>query len=38
MNYMNLVLNAIVAPNDLEPTTFDGATSDPNARSWIEAM
>lgn len=35
---MNLVLNAIVASTDQEPTTFDEAINGSDARSWIEAM
>ncbi|XP_038875001.1 uncharacterized protein LOC120067522 [Benincasa hispida] len=38
MNYMNMVLNLVVAPSNQELTTFEEATSCANARDWIEAM
>ena len=37
-NHMNLVLNAIVAFNDHEPSFFEEAVNSSDARSWIEAM
>ncbi|XP_038891593.1 uncharacterized protein LOC120080985 [Benincasa hispida] len=38
MNYMNLVLNVVVALTNQEPTTFEEATSCVDAMDWIEAM
>lgn len=35
---MNLVLSAIVAFSDQEPTTFEEAISDRDAVQWIKAM
>ena len=37
-NYISFVLNAIVAPNDNEPSSFEEVVNSNDARQWIEAM
>ena len=35
---MNFVLNATVAPNDHEPSSFEEAVNGSDTRQWIEVM
>ena len=35
---MNFVLNATIASNDHEPSSFEEAINDSDPRQWIEAI